>query len=117
VEDRDGKRFLKVEGGGGKAASPFVGGMADWAREVAIYDFAGRKLDDILTEDFENIRAQWDQIGEYLDAIIRRRPHAQGRADNPLPSSGRVEDRPSETPPTEQVPQAKLGRRARAREK
>jgi hypothetical protein len=117
VEDRDGKRFLKVEGGGGKAASPFIGGSKDWEREVAVYDFFGKKIDDILTEDFENIRGQWDAIGEYLDAIIRRRRQAEARADNPLPSSGRVEDRPGETPPEEQVPQARVGRRARGKAK
>jgi ParB-like chromosome segregation protein Spo0J len=117
VEVRDGKRFLKVEGGGGKAASPFIGGSRDWEREVAIYDFAGRKIDDILTEDFEEIRNRWDEIGAYLDAIIRRRRQAEAREDNPLPSSGRVEDRPSQAPPEEQVPRAKVGRRSKAKEK
>jgi hypothetical protein len=118
VEVRDGKRFLKVDGGGrGKAASPFIGGSKDWEREVAIYDFAGRKIDDILTEDFEEIRSRWNELGEYLDVIIRRRRQAEAKADNPQPSSGPVEDRPSETPPREQVPRAKVGRRAKATEK
>ena len=117
VEVRDGKRFLKVEGGGGKAASPFVGSSKDWEREVAIDDFAGRKLDDILTEDFEEIRNRWDEIGGYLDAIIQRRRQAEAREDNPLPASGRVQARPSEAPPTEQVPQAKVGRRAEGKAK
>jgi ParB-like chromosome segregation protein Spo0J len=117
VEIRDGKRFLKVEGGGGKAASPFIGGSSDWEREVAIYDFAGRKIGDILTEDFEEIRSRWDEIGEYLDAIIRRRRQAEAKADIPQPPSGPVEDRPSEAPPIEQVPRAKVGRRAKAKEK
>lgn len=117
VEVRDGKRFLKVEGGGGKAASPFVGSSKDWEREVAIYDFAGRKLDDILTEDFEEIRSHWDEIAGYLDVIIQRRRQAEAREDNPLPASGRVQARPSEAPPTEQVPQAKVGRRAEGKAK
>ncbi len=112
VEVRDGKRFLKVEGGGGKAASPFVGSSKDWEREVAIYDFAGRKIEDILTEDFEEIRNHWDEIGGYIDAIIQQRRQAEAREDNPLPASGRVQARPSEAPIPEQVPQAKVGRRA-----
>ena len=117
VEVRDGKRFLKVEGGGGKAAAPFVGNSKDWEQEVAIYDFGGRKLDDILTEDLVNMRNQWDEIGGYLDVIIQRRRQAEAREDNPLPASGRVQARPSEAPPTEQVPQAKVGRRAEGKAK
>jgi hypothetical protein len=115
VEVRDGKRFLKVEGGGGKAASPFIGGSKDWEREVAIYDFAGRKIDDILLEDFEEIRSRWNEIGEYLDIIITRKRQVEAKAENPLPSSGPVKDRSKEVPPTEQVPKAKVGRRAPAK--
>ena len=103
VEVRDGKRFLKVEGGGGKAASPFVGNSKDWEQEVAIYDFAGRKIDDILTEDFEEIRSHWDEIAGYLDAIIQRRRQAEAREDNPLPASGRSSG------PTERGPADRAG--------
>lgn len=115
TETRDGRRYLliNVGAGGGKAAAPFVGETPDWEKEIAVYDFFGRKHDDLLTEDMVAIREQWDEIGAKIDAIIARRRVTEAKDAHPIPTANPVVPMPAAAPPEPQTPRAKVGRRPR----
>lgn len=110
-ETRQGLRFLKLEPSIGKATSPFVGQTEDWDREFAVYEFFGKKHEDITLDDCESIREQWDMIGERLDTIIARKRSVAAVSAHPMPTENPIVEIPTSPPPAEQQAAVKVGRR------
>jgi hypothetical protein len=47
--------------------------VVDWKNDITVYKFFGKKHDEVLLEDMEMIRNQWDDIGAKHDAVNRQR--------------------------------------------
>ena len=88
VMDADSQVRLNLEsiGSTGKMAPVRLGDEDEWESEIAVYNFFGKKAEEILPEDFDEILKNWDLLRRRIEVHRNRIMGKQLKEENPMPT-------------------------------
>jgi hypothetical protein len=95
-----------------KKAPVRIGDAMDWKQSFALFDFFGKKHDDVATEDIAMVLRRFPEVRAKIEAIYRQRVREEAAMEEATPPSNPVVT-PEQTPtPTPQKPTMKVGKRS-----
>jgi hypothetical protein len=89
-----------------------IGDAADWKEFVAVFDFFGRRHDEIATEDLAMMLKRMPEVQAKIEAIYRQRVREEAAMEEAIPVSNPVVTPEPPPPPTPQKPAMKVGKRS-----
>jgi hypothetical protein len=100
---KDNKPFLNLQNDeSGTMAGVWLGDRDDWADDLAVYNFFGKKAKDIALEDFNEVLENWDDIRTRIEAHRDRLVVSQAKKEIPIPTGNPVESEQSGEQPQKQ---------------
>lgn len=110
-----GYRIKFEEDASSKKAPVRIGDAMDWKEFFALFDFFGKKHDDVATEDIAMVLKRMPEIQAKVEAIYRQRIREEVAMEDAIPISNPVVTPEPTQPPTPQKPTMKVGKRSAAK--